>query len=1104
MPIKFPHLYYREFGLRKPTQLMSPRIINVTDLPRESIFHYISEDIENCNIDPSLPLFNLNGVMRIMTDYVTELKSEEGSPRRIAFQLQPQIRPFHKKFRKFKLQKDAAINNLDGKILSVINYSYLYKSYAYVQNQWADYNRWLNIQKTMFENANELCSKSTFNHYFFFDVPRDVPARSVLMNACRNFSIGYLKIFDTVGERLALELWKWLDPEFQANSIFNIFEQKNLNKINFIFRSFSGKMAVLNLGYLYSWIDGHPNMTPIKSMTTKRPQEIAKAMIVFFMIMNSMLDEATDAELIPEETSEPTLAPVLSADEQEMQDELNEEEGVDRSQASSLVIRAKSNEIPGNVEIINTFKNADIKEGSNPSNKPSNKKDEKNKPSDDINFDQEQEHDVPTFDDIDKILEVLEKTNKMRMKQRGLKVDEEQTNSVATKDAEVAIEVEHEIFSRPENTHALKRKIDSDVEYGVLSAADLRKITKDIEAYETMPDPYGSGKTIKEAKVIAPQELKLDDAKIEIKSSKLVKDESLKKSTLISFEEDYTKNVLKKDMLSVVDSLQRGGIIVRDYQVEEVNTILGSYEVHSVELKPIDGAASTIHFRVPKVNREGVFVSNGNSYKLRHQRRDVPIRKINPTTVGLSSYYGKTFVELDPRKANSEISYITNKIMLASFDQTSKVKKVAPASIFDSDFKAPFIYSVLSTSFRIIQLPKHLLDFDHTSRETYVEEGSLAKYEKNGAVVCGYSSDRNPVIVDLENHFWEVTAAGKTDLGNIYDLCGIERVSAPVEYAYVKVLNKEVPVGVYLSYFVGFTRLIKFLKASYRVVPPRKQKDLKENEYAIVFNDGSYIFDRNERKNALILGGFQTLEKQLKRLDVAELDSKDAYLNLLSSKKMSNIHFKEMDSCQDYFIDPITLEILQEMKEPTTFNGLLIRACELLLTYYHPKSQDLDYMRFAGYERFAGFAYGAITQAIRSYKNRNISGKAKIEISPYEVWNTIVKDESVKIIEDINPIQNLKEKEVVTFTGAGGRSKDTMPMEARAYHKSDIGVISEANIDSGDSGINIYLAPNAQIASLRGLKDKTTPEQDKNILSRGSSTVLSTSGLLAPLTNFDD
>ena len=79
-----------------------------------------------------------------------------------------------------------------------------------------------------------------------------------------------------------------------------------------------------------------------------------------------------------------------------------------------------------------------------------------------------------------------------------------------------------------------------------------------------------------------------------------------------------------------------------------------------------------------------------------------------------------------------------------------------------------------------------------------------------------------------------------------------------------------------------------------------------------------------------------------------------------------------------------------------------------------------------------------------------------------------------------------------------------MVMGMRAFHASDIGTISEANIDSGDAGINSYMAPNPELSSLRGLTVKDDKRATKDILSHGTSSVLSTSGLLAPMVYKDD
>ena len=1068
MPNKIPLVFYRESGIRKLNQLLNPVVVNITDLPKGSIYHFVNEDIDNPNIDPSEPILNYPSASRIALEYVTELKEFEGNPRRVNYQYQVKAREFTRVYKKFKINKDAVATNSNPRVLTLINYSYINNFYKYPPTKYAYISSWRNITSTIYSNIEEVCKRSSFDNYITIPVPESIPSRALLNKASNNFNLSMVKIFKDTGTLTLLELWKWIDPSTRDKSIFSKISKDHLKKVNFIFKAVNGKASIVNMAYMFSWIEGNDNLTPIKSLITKNPVYIQKALLYFLIVLNTTLNTETDTEEDIKDTEE--VKDEYTKAFEETEDELNED-----------------NEEPSPSLGLNT-------------NIPT--------PSDKVDLEGEVDFDDDpkeiSMADIDAMLDDLEKLEKKKLKTLGLEVDGDEIVEVQ-KTEEDSIAIESMIFNRLDNKETLLKKLEDRIDNGNLTAAEYRKVIKDLEKYESMKDPYGTGKLLKDAKVVTTDDIKIDEVNSTIKVSYLVPQESMKKSSLLSFTEDYTNSVMKKDMLSMVDSLQRGGIVVRNYDVKEENTILGSYEIHSLDLKPVDGAASTIHFKVPKVDKDGTFSVNGSKYVYRTQRVDVPIRKIAPTKVALTSYYGKSFVSLDEKKAYSEIDYIVRTLESLAIEDASKVITVAPADVFDPEFTAPFIYSMLSNYYSSIELDSCTLYFDHESRRAIPINKDITLIENNGSVLVGVSKKGNPIMVDIQNNFYAIVGDEIKSLGTIYDLAGIDNLKAPVEYANVKVFSRDVPVGIYLAYFLGFSKLLKYLNVKYRVVAPRKQKDLANDEYAITFRDGSYIFSRKDRKASLILGGFTTVQKELKRYDAVDLDSQDVYLNLLLNKKITGIHLKEMENTQDYFIDHITLEVLKEMKEPTTFNGLLVRSCELLLTYYHPKTQDLNYMRFRGYERFSGFAYGALVDAIRSYKGRNISGKAKVDISPYEVWNKILKDESVKIVEDINPIQNLKEKEIVTFAGEGGRSKETITMEMRAYHTSDIGNISEANIDSGDTGINTYMPPNPHVASLRGvIKSKTEKEKNASILTMGETSILSTSCLLAPMVYKDD
>ena len=135
-------------------------------------------------------------------------------------------------------------------------------------------------------------------------------------------------------------------------------------------------------------------------------------------------------------------------------------------------------------------------------------------------------------------------------------------------------------------------------------------------------------------------------------------------------------------------------------------------------------------------------------------------------------------------------------------------------------------------------------------------------------------------------------------------------------------------------------------------------------------------------------------------------------------------------------VDPITEGILKRHGEPTQFIPCYFRSLELLLDDWSTDESDMKYQRIRGYERFSGFVYQEIVRAVRSYNVQSAAITANIDIHPEAVWREIDKDVSKYLVQESNPIHNLKEKETVTFAGSGGRSAETMTRRSRVYHKT--------------------------------------------------------------------
>ena len=72
----------------------------------------------------------------------------------------------------------------------------------------------------------------------------------------------------------------------------------------------------------------------------------------------------------------------------------------------------------------------------------------------------------------------------------------------------------------------------------------------------------------------------------------------------------------------MIDGIQVSGVVIRNHEIVRHHSVMGSHDVHSLELRSVSGKTSNIKFSLPVVDEEGVFVASGNKYLLRKQRVD--------------------------------------------------------------------------------------------------------------------------------------------------------------------------------------------------------------------------------------------------------------------------------------------------------------------------------------------------------------------------------------------------------------------------------------------------------------------------------------------------
>lgn len=618
------NLYYRQYGIRRLQQLFSPRLFRVDEFsfPKNATFHYVSHDETDLAPNQEQPYFHAYR-KRIFMDVVSELTETKGNARRNSTPPQILYRPFFLKNRLFKFTRDAATVNKDPSTLTAIDYAYLQKLYRYTKMPLTPYYQWYNIEKTVWDNIRKIAQESERQNFVFFKVPDIIPSLTALRMYSNKVNNAILRVFDTHEKRFILELWKWIDPETREASLLGQYTQEELDKVNLVLMH-NERWCVLNLGQFNKWRrePKHQDEEEVVQEVTDKsqtpvvnvgyyPPQFQKLMLKLFISIQAQSIADDDHPEVVEvvEGSEVKTTDHQTTDTDELADH---DESEIEPIANKEIAPVNKNEIDKSEKIHELAPDLDIVESGR------------------LDLDE------TLFDELEKDLEALEFIEQKSLMLKGVtkRFDDEPTKAAEPIRLEVPKEIsfevtpeEHQIlvdkiYVERSADASLKDYINRHAEYGLMSAADYRKLTKQAEEFMTTKAPYKPDVPIHQFIKIQEHEIKIAHEETTIPHIETVPDKGMLQSSLIAFDSKYIKNVLPKDITAMIVNIQKAGIIVNDYQIEHEHNALGSYEIHTLKVKPIDGVASTLRFKIPTVDEEGNFIANGNKYHMRKQRGD--------------------------------------------------------------------------------------------------------------------------------------------------------------------------------------------------------------------------------------------------------------------------------------------------------------------------------------------------------------------------------------------------------------------------------------------------------------------------------------------------
>lgn len=625
------------------------------------------------------------------------------------------------------------------------------------------------------------------------------------------------------------------------------------------------------------------------------------------------------------------------------------------------------------------------------------------------------------------------------------------------------------------------------LETGHISAAEARRFKAMSERYRTLPSVWGTG-TVGDLLNQSTSVQKVDLERSRVKDIPAVVDKSMLESSLLTMTQDYVEKILPSHLAKSIMAVQRSGIAVTDIRKETIVDALNRYDVYSIKLIPLEGDECTIRFPMQQVQPDGTWVAAGVKYRLRTQRRDLPIHKTKPDEVALSSYDGKIFIRRSRRATHNFDSWVHGQVILNANSDAPTItdlKYRSRSSGLDQTKTYPRILTCLASRFSSFTTGEYAYDFNINRWDEVYGAERVAEWLSDGFYPIGKTGSKT-ILVDAQDAFYVDTSTGPEYLGDPSELLGLDFTKAPLEITELKIMRKNIPVGFILAYYYGLSRLLEMLGVTPRKVPKGTRAGVGADEFALKFFDETWILPRNDRKVSMLLGGLVGFARETAQFEASAFDTQDVYLPILVGHGLNIRWLRRLDDLKMFFVDPMTAERLVEMREPTTFDGLLMRANEMLVNDRVVPEPDL----FIGYERFAGVLYRELMGSVKRHLARPAGLKRRLDFKPDTIWKAVAEDPSVSLIEESNPIHHLKEQESITYSGTGGRSSRSMVRVTRQYGQQDLGIVSEATVDSGDVAINTFTSSNPVFDTVTGIRK---PMQDDLPL----TSILSTSANMA-------
>ena len=593
--------------------------------------------------------------------------------------------------------------------------------------------------------------------------------------------------------------------------------------------------------------------------------------------------------------------------------------------------------------------------------------------------------------------------------------------------------------------------------------------------------------------------MKVKDVKIKSKDiSKAVTTPNNHMKTMTFYERNktYIEKVMPKDIMDALLCLNTKSIplYVRDVKIEDTSDELNYKETYTIALEDANRQRSTLKVDFPKIIENRFMYLGGGKKNIKNQSYFYPVVKTEEDTVQMVSNYNKMYIRRIDTKSTSSVERL--KRFLKQTDGADKLIKFGNSNAVNKsgEFITSVEYDELAKFMKRIHTGGMYLYFSQHDVQDILKKRNLTP--PDGYFCVGFDKEDKPIYVAYSGT--QKTKAGQSICDLIVDAlpedmrAAYYKIRAPkrLMYVSVKVMNQDITVAMLLGFWEGLTTILRKCKANYRL-EEHMPKVVQPSENVIRFKDTFLVYE-DTMEAGLLLNGIRMVPTE--KWNIGDFDSREPYIEyfvkMYGKASIANALF----NFYEWFIDPVTKEILLDINLPTDLVSLVIYAVSLLADSQYTSDLNQRISRIRSFEIIPMVFYGELASQYVIY--RNASGRKKFSLKRDCVIKGILDVATVEEISTLNPTLEIENTHGVSFKGFHGNNLDDMyTIRKRSYDPSMTGTISPISSPDAGCGLNKSLTLEPEIENIRGYVK--VPEsskdfdnlQDINLFSAGELTM---------------